>query len=232
MEDAKSPPAEYLEFDNSTTISVQVGPQKHPFTIHRGPICKLSGYFKAVFEGGNFKESSEKVITLPDHKRETFDEFLYYAYYKQLKTRPYVQPEAEEQWMQYGALYVLADYLTAVPLKNEVLHRLFSMVVEKSNREKSSGITANVINYVYGNTPRGCGIRRLMVAQTIWGSKHESFRQADALEDLDTALSGLHEDFVAEVAAQAMRRVWDGETRDPMKNCYGWLIDKETAEET
>ena len=70
---------------------------------------------------------------------------------------------------------------------------------------------------VTDNTIRGSGLRKLIVAHYIWGSRHEAYHHADAIPDLDANLTGLHEDFLAELAAAAIRRVWDGKTRDPFK---------------
>jgi hypothetical protein len=39
----------------------------------------------------------------------------------------------------------------------------------------------------------------------------------EALNDLDTFLAGLDEEFVAKLAAESMRGAWDKKTRDPLK---------------
>jgi hypothetical protein len=49
------------------------------------------------------------------------------------------------------------------------------------------------------------------------GSDDEPFRKAKALSDLDTFLAGLGEEFMVELAAEPMQRVWDKETRDPQQ---------------
>ena len=48
--------------------------------------------------------------------------------------------------------------------------------------------------------------------------KHEAFHQKDAIPDLDLNLTGLHEDFLAELAAAAMRQAWSKSTYDPFKH--------------
>lgn len=65
---------------------------------------------------------------------------------------------------------------------------------------------------------------------SIWGSDHEPFRNADDLKDLDTFLEDLHEDFVAELAAESMRRVWDKKTRDPFKGSSAQFFDTEKSD--
>lgn len=215
-------------FDNSTSVVVHVGAENTTFNIPREPICKASGYFRAVFESGDFKETSEKALTLPDYEPETFDQFLSYVYNgRSVDTAPFDVLSAEEKWLRYSILYSLADYLQANRLKNSIVGILYRLCVLTNHNRKPSGITEKVIEYVFDNTVHGCGIRRLMVAQYIWGSKYEAFRQPEALEDLHAAMTGLHEDFLAELAAEAMRRVWDGKTRDPMKAGHRSFEDEE-----
>lgn len=74
------------------------------------------------------------------------------------------------------------------------------------------------------NTIRSCGLRKLIVAQHIWGSDDEPFRKTEALNDLDTFLVGLDEEFVAELAAESVQRVWD-KTRDPPKGSAAQFHD-------
>jgi hypothetical protein len=60
---------------------------------------------------------------------------------------------------------------------------------------------------------------------SIWGSDDEPFRKTEAVNDLDTFLADLDEEFVAELASKSMRRVWDKKTRDPFKGNAAQFYD-------
>jgi hypothetical protein len=151
-------------FHDNNAITVYVGDEKAAFTLHRGPICEVSAFFKGLFDG-NFKESSEKEVTLKEHMPESFDQFLGFAYSGTLDYAPFKGPDEEETWMAYSRLYVLADYLQVPALKNTITGELFAKIVRARALIKSARITADVIDYVYSNTVRHCGLRRLIVAQ-------------------------------------------------------------------
>ena len=54
------------------------------------------------------------------------------------------------------------------------------------------------------------------------------YQSTDALNDLDEYLNDFHEEFLAELAATSMRRVWDRKTKDPFKSSYaGEFYDSE-----
>ena len=173
-------------------FTVLVGTEEVKFTVHQGPIEKVSGFFKAAFEG-RFKEHTDGVIKLPTSNPATFNQFLSYAYSgwpkfftldpinrgttdhnRQLKALP--PNDQEDRWMQLCELYVLADYLEALKLKNDIISKLFDQIFRYRQESVASNITPKVINYIYTNTMRGSGIRKLMVSQAIWGSGYESFR--------------------------------------------------------
>jgi hypothetical protein len=151
-------------FHDYNAITVYVGDEKAAFTIHRGPICQVSAYFKRLFDG-YFKESSEKEVTLKEHMPESFDQFLSFAYSGTLDYAPFRGLNEEKTWMAYGRLYVLADYLQVTELKDTITGHLFTKIATARALRKSACITAGVIDYVYSNTVRHCGLRRLIVAQ-------------------------------------------------------------------
>jgi hypothetical protein len=96
-----------LRYHDSNIITVLVGPEKAGFTIHRGPLCDTSTYFGPLFDG-SFKESSEKVVAISEHTPETFDQFLGFAYSKNLDCTAFQAPGEDEKWIAYSRLYALA----------------------------------------------------------------------------------------------------------------------------
>lgn len=104
-------------------------------------------------------------MTHSEHTPETFDQFLGFAYSRHLDRTPFEALEGEEErWMVYSRLYVLADYLDSQTLKATTIGILFVRIGNARSDKKSACITAWVIRYIYENTVRHCGLRRLIVA--------------------------------------------------------------------
>ena len=122
--DSESPFAKRLKFHNNNAITVVVGAEKAVFTIHRGPICNASGFFKALFES-SFKESSEKAVTTEEHTPETFDQFLEFAYSHDMYLNLFRDRDKEGKCLGYSGLHVLAAYLNAPGLKDAVIRVVF-----------------------------------------------------------------------------------------------------------
>jgi hypothetical protein len=107
----------------------------------------------------------EKVVTHSEHTPETFDQFLGFPYSRHPDRTPFEALEGEEErWMMYSRLYVLADYLDSQTLKATIIGILFVQIGNARSDKKSACITAQVIRYIYDNTVRHCGLRRLIVA--------------------------------------------------------------------
>ncbi|QDS76447.1 hypothetical protein FKW77_004561 [Venturia effusa] len=66
-----------------TIVTVEIGPDKTPFTAHKDLLVACSPYFKAAFEG-SFREASEKSVHIADVKPSTFQHFLDWLYFKKL----------------------------------------------------------------------------------------------------------------------------------------------------
>lgn len=63
--------------------------------------------FGPLFDG-SFKESSEKVVAISEHTPEIFDQFLGFAYSKNLDCTAFQAPGEDEKWIAYSRLYALA----------------------------------------------------------------------------------------------------------------------------
>jgi hypothetical protein len=63
----------------STFATVEVGPNKKVYTIHKDLLAFYSDYFRAAFHG-SFKEATESKITLTDECEDVFDIFHQFIY--------------------------------------------------------------------------------------------------------------------------------------------------------
>ncbi|KAI5212219.1 hypothetical protein E4T42_01327 [Aureobasidium subglaciale] len=56
------------------TVTIVVGPEKEPYTLHKELLCFYSDFFRAAFQG-SFKEATEGRIELLDVQVDTFESF-------------------------------------------------------------------------------------------------------------------------------------------------------------
>ena len=111
-------------------MTIKVGPEKHPFVVHKERLGYYFSYFKAALTG-HFAEASEGVVDLPDLDAETFKIFERWLY-----TQKFRKEEADGTGMGWGVLcrvYVLADRLGVTLLMNLVV----SSMVEKRFKDKA-----------------------------------------------------------------------------------------------
>ncbi|KAF2431833.1 hypothetical protein EJ08DRAFT_165970 [Tothia fuscella] len=70
-------------------VTVEIGPDREAFHVHKDLLTACSPYFKAAFEGG-FKEAAEKSIHIDEVTPDIFKEFLDWLYSRRL--RPSADP--------------------------------------------------------------------------------------------------------------------------------------------
>ena len=69
-------------------VTVHVGPDERPFTVHKGFLCNVSSFFRGAFEG-RFAEAECMSITLRDESSLIFRTFLEWMYTKRISIQPY-----------------------------------------------------------------------------------------------------------------------------------------------
>jgi hypothetical protein len=78
---------EHSSFCRSTIsnviVTVEIGSEKTPFTVHKDLLTACSPYFKAAFEGP-FREARDKSIPISDVEPKTFQLFLDWLYFRRL----------------------------------------------------------------------------------------------------------------------------------------------------
>ncbi|KAI9676800.1 MAG: hypothetical protein M1829_002895 [Trizodia sp. TS-e1964] len=187
-------------------ITVLVGPTEDSFAVHKAPVCEVSPFFRAALDG-NFRESKEGIIKLPDEDPKIFGCFLHWLYNKRLrtptdgidvldKTNKKVIP-----WMVLIQLYLLGERLQVAGFKNAAVDAL----ALKSAKGQEALPAAHAIHHAYENTHDSSPLRRLLVDLFIW-------RSTAATLEHDETRDALPRDFFVDLATSAMRLIEDGLT--------------------
>lgn len=113
-----------------------MGNEEQRFVVHRSIITQHSAFFRAALEKG-FRESAEKIIRLPEADVKTFEVYMQWAYHGSIVTMT-----PEEQLHDLGAprrfanladLYVLADRLEDMGLRNATIEEIKRVTIEVNN---------------------------------------------------------------------------------------------------
>ena len=120
--------------------------------------------FKSAFMGtGQFEETAQKSMKLPEDDPETIDSMIQWVYFKSFpfdrKAATKDDHEAQIALQQLASLYVAADKFEIIGLKNELINQLFKYASRKSSYVPND----DVVEYIYSNTIPGSNLRRLTV---------------------------------------------------------------------
>ena len=144
-----------------TIVEIAVGPEKVLFNIHKGLLCRNSSYFRSALEG-EFKESSEGKVHLPEDDPEVFQRFQLWLY-----TGSVIESSGEGtkaiDWMVFFRLYVFGDARGVAGLQNATIDAL----IDKSHKEIALPSILGP-NYIYDNTVEKSPLRRLMVDWVVY----------------------------------------------------------------
>lgn len=141
------------------TVTLLVGETKAAFIVHEEKLFEASSFFKAAFTS-DFKEGSERTMTLPEDDEAVFDlfvEWLYYGSYQLPSLPAGIFGKASELSMQPVQLFVLADKYDVPQLKNLILLKIFLAFKES----KCGTITKETFAYAFQHTPQKSSIRKL-----------------------------------------------------------------------
>lgn len=143
-------------------VTILVGPEEAPFHVHKALLSSKSKYFKAAFEG-SFKEASEKKIRLRDEDPELFPHYILWVYNYAVEL-PGPDDEADFAMGEWCHLCVLAEKLGSEALQNLVMDKLCQHTANGMDRV----VTAKTINFVWGATLPGSGLRKILVDLVAW----------------------------------------------------------------
>jgi hypothetical protein len=132
-------------------ITVLVGAEKKPFTVHRHSICAKSKVFKAACRW----TTSEEVICLPEESPEYFEDYLKWVYISHVEISNAISANGEIGLMR---MYLLGVVLDDYQLRNAMMERLI-----KNLNLIDELPTFKEIGEVYTKTSAGSPLRRFLV---------------------------------------------------------------------
>lgn len=111
-------------------IKILVGASKAQYFAHKSVLVDTSDFFRAALEGP--WQESKGIVELQQEQSETFETYLQYAYCSKLFVRKGGDvsiPSGERG--RLVNLYILADFLKAESLKNDIIDGLIDSWKER-----------------------------------------------------------------------------------------------------
>lgn len=148
-------------FCTNPDVVLYVGQPATAFHVEMEAICEVSPVLNAAFTG-DFRESHEKKMNLPEENIVNFGRFLQWTYTDKYHLSAFeADGTAENRIMDLAKLYVLADQYDVAKLKHDIIDRMYEI---GQCSDPNSGPPHSVIRYVYDNSTRLSGFRKLLVA--------------------------------------------------------------------
>ena len=158
-------------------VTIEVGPEKVPFVIHKGFICTESTFFDAAFNT-SFKEETTQSVHLPADDPIVFDVIHKFLYTKYLS----IPHEGEDSILSFSEcvdVYVMGDKLDLLEACDAAMTRISTLIGH------SKIISTKSILSVYERTVWASLLRRFMVAATVHNLQHNideiTIRKPEAL---------------------------------------------------
>ena len=200
-------------------VTLFVGASQKPFYVHVDLLCNASSFFKAAF-AGDFKESSDKTMQLPEDDEDLFSLFIDWLYHQRYEMLPESDDDEDsgddnddiDDWEdesnrfhQVFQLFVLAEKYDVPDLKRLLTRTLFAEVQTCRNMPSCASIS-----WLYGHTTQSAGIHRLVADWHAWHMEprdleHRNFR----------ALLIKHPEFSADIILSYGRNIVKGSNYNP-----------------
>ena len=205
--DQSLPDIRFYRFEGVPVVTFYVGPDKVVFHVHEHLVFDASPVFKAAFSG-NFKEASQRSMSLSDDDKDSVERMVQWLYTKKLDvTVPVSKETAQECYMQLAKLNTLAEKYDIYLLQNDIIDELFNL--QKSGNSYPPQIP--IIKHVYDNTIERSSFRKLMVA---WFAYHIEFEWYER-DTTRGVLANISPDFVIDVAIALAARLKHPDRRSP-----------------
>lgn len=150
-----------VRFCTNPDVVLYVGEPATAFHVEMEAICEVSPVLKAAFTG-NFRESQEKKMNLPEEDIVNFGRFIQWTYTGSYPLAAFeADGTAEDRIMELAELYVLADRYDVATLKHHIIDRMYEI---GQCSDPIAGPPHSIIRYVYDNSTRLSGFRKLLAA--------------------------------------------------------------------
>lgn len=145
-------------------IKILVGASKAQYFAHRSVLVDTSDFFRAALEGP--WEESKGVVELQEERSETFETYLQYAYCSKIFVRKDGDISITSgEWGPLVNLYILADFLKAEALKNDIIDGFIELWKETGR------YPVGLAKRIYRSTAEISPLRRFYVDLVVWVGK-------------------------------------------------------------
>ena len=136
-----------------------MGEAKDTLQVHVDKICEASSFFRSAFTS-RFKESMEKPIHLPEDNIDTVDSFVQWLYTSHYELPAYgdFEEEGGSLWWQPMRLLIFSDKYDVPELRKLIFRLMLSCIKDEVKTRVDC-----ILEWVYLNTCRGSGTRRLLI---------------------------------------------------------------------
>jgi BTB/POZ domain len=147
-------------FGSEPTVAIRVGSPPEDFHVHKSFLCNVSPFFRAALEG-QFKESTDGILNLPENKPETFERLLGWLYFNQYDMARLVREKNDiEYWNAIIDDHVFADKAQLEEFQNEIIKQAVASFQSHHIRSLNLGSVLKL----YTDTHEANPLRRLAVA--------------------------------------------------------------------
>ncbi|THY77887.1 hypothetical protein D6C95_09884 [Aureobasidium pullulans] len=153
-------------------VTVEVGPDKTAFKIHKDLLVFYSDYFRGAFNG-SFQEAVEGKLSLPDECVDVFNAFNTFIYTRQFCS------EGDSSTVDSALLcrlWVFGDKYLAPSVQNGAI----DLLTHKSYKEKK--ICTTDLHYIYDNTLPGSPLRKIVLDWVTYRADIDKFLAPDMVE--------------------------------------------------
>ncbi|KAK3641170.1 hypothetical protein LTR56_011410 [Elasticomyces elasticus] len=213
-EEEEAMPAKRFRSSFTDTITVLVGEEKVPFTIHTKTVRAKSKFFDAACQR-EWNEGRERVVKLPEVDPETFELYATWMYqdkidHEALRMAAFVLDSgittlSGEQHVKFCwtstldlmRLHVAADFLGDAELMKQAVDGITEIITASGPfAYKLQGI----VSYVWGSTSSKSGLRKIVLDYIVAAGMHKSMRN-----HLREIQSNVPSDFFADLSLHTLK---------------------------
>lgn len=167
---AEAPEIDLTTCDLNTTIQIVLKDNDSTFTVHKDIICANSPFAKQCLEGG-FQEAQDQIVPIGDWKDETSVRRLINWLYKgkamfkeEAQKIPNTQMDVSNAEVKLTELYILADRMMMVKLKNDILDAFGDL----QGRRLSEMVNFDVPRLLTKHELNECKLMHFVIIHTIF----------------------------------------------------------------
>lgn len=174
-------------------LSVLVGKEEKLFIIHKDLVCAKSRFFTAACSRKEYIESQEKIVRLPEADAVAFQAYVHWVYSGIVQHDFEENTSLQEQYQRHVRLYVLADMLQDLGLRNKEMDAFIDACAAAALLPGYE-----LIKYTFDNTPESSLLRDMIVDRFIARYNRKSFAKE---------VDSFPRDFVNLIAKKSLAKV-------------------------